>query len=78
MDAQRLKCEKAETITARIAKVLDEYNLWNTLKRNITDTTNTNTWKTNTTNTNNWIQPTLGKLIQPTPTIGYNQHLEKE
>ena len=40
-----LKDGKAETIAEGIAKVLDEYNLWNAIKMIIADTTSVNTGK---------------------------------
>ena len=40
-----LKDGKAETIAEGIAKVLDEYNLWNAIKMIVADTTSVNTGK---------------------------------
>ena len=39
MDALQLKDGKAETIAEGLAKVIDEYNLWNAIKMIIADTT---------------------------------------
>ena len=47
LDALRLKGGKAETVIEEIAKLIDEYNLWNSIKMIITDTTNVNTRKRN-------------------------------
>ena len=47
LDALRLKDGKAETVAEKIDKLIDEYNLWNSIKMIITDTTNVNTGKRN-------------------------------
>jgi hypothetical protein len=47
LDALRLKDGKAETIAEGIAKVLDEYSVWNAVKVIIADTTSVNTGKKN-------------------------------
>ena len=47
MDALCLKDGKAETISEGIAKVLDEYNLWNAITMIIADTTSVKAVGTN-------------------------------
>ena len=43
LDALHLKDGKADTISEGIAKVLDKYNLWTTIKMIVADTTSVNT-----------------------------------
>ena len=45
LNALHLKDGKADTISEGIAKVLEEYNLWTTIKMIVADTTSVNTGK---------------------------------
>jgi hypothetical protein len=47
LKALRLEDGKAETISMGIAKVIDEYNLWQCIKMIVADTTSVNTGKKN-------------------------------